>query len=119
LRTEKFCASTCVCARVDGLGHHAVLDGTPSPCRGAASARQCVRAEDAHQVVFERQVETRGTRVALAAGAATQLVVDAACLVPLGPEDVQAAESDDFVVVGVGLLLEVREDALPVGRGTR
>ena len=49
-------------------------------------------AEDAHQVVLERQVEARGARVALAAGAAAQLVVDAARLVALGAEDVEAAQ---------------------------
>ena len=59
------------------------------------------RAEDAHQVVFERQVEARRAGVALAAGAAAQLVVDAARLVALGAEDVQAAERDDLVVLGV------------------
>ena len=49
-------------------------------------------AEDAHQVVFEREVEARGAGIALAAGAAAELVVDAARLVALGAEDVQAAE---------------------------
>jgi hypothetical protein len=37
-----------------------------------------VGAEDAHQVVFQRQEELRAAGVALAAGAAAQLVVDAA-----------------------------------------
>ena len=50
-----------------------------------------VGGEDAHQVVFERQVEARGARVALAAGAAAQLVVDAARFVAFGADDVQAA----------------------------
>ena len=48
-------------------------------------------AEDAHQVVVERQVELGAARVALAAGAAAQLVVDAAALVALGAEHVEAA----------------------------
>ena len=48
--------------------------------------------EQAHQLVFERQVEAALARVALAAGAAAQLVVDAARLVALGAEHVEAAE---------------------------
>ena len=48
-------------------------------------------AEDAHQVVLQRQEELRAAGVALAAGAAAQLVVDAAALVPLGAEHVEAA----------------------------
>ena len=54
-------------------------------------ARDAVAGEDAHQRVFERQVEARAARVALAAGAAAQLVVDAARFVALGADDVQAA----------------------------
>jgi hypothetical protein len=49
--------------------------------------------EDAHEVVFEREVEARGTRVALTAGAAAKLVVDAARLVALGAEDVRPPAS--------------------------
>ena len=33
---------------------------------------------------------------------------------PFGAEDVQPAERDDLIVLGVALLAEVREDALPV-----
>ncbi len=50
-----------------------------------------VGAEDAHQVVLQRQEELRVPGVALAAGAAAQLVVDAAALVPLRADDVEAA----------------------------
>ena len=49
-------------------------------------------AEDAHEVVFQGQVEAGGAGVALAAGAAAQLVVDAAGLVALGAQDVEAAQ---------------------------
>ena len=77
-------------------------------------ARDAIGPEDAHQIVFERQIEARRPGVALAAGAAAQLVVDAARLVALGRQDVQAAERDDLVVLGVGLRLEVLEDALVV-----
>ena len=50
-------------------------------------------AEDAHQVVLEGKEEAGRAGVALAAGAAAQLVVDAARFVPLGTDDVEAAES--------------------------
>ncbi len=101
---------------LDGARHHAVLDRHalfhPQALHQAGDA---VGPEDAHQVVFERQIEARRARVALTAGAAAQLVVDAPRLVPLGGDDVQAAEPDDLVVVVVALLLEVAEDAVPVG----
>ena len=48
-------------------------------------------AEDAHQIVLQRQEELRAARIALAARAAAQLVVDAAALVALGADDVEAA----------------------------
>src|SRR5260370_19659980 len=50
------------------------------------------RAEDLHQVVLERNEELARAGVALAAGAAAQLVVDAPALVALGADDVQAAD---------------------------
>ena len=94
---------------LDGACDHAVLDRHALfHAEPLHQARDAVRPEDAHQVVFERQVEARRAGVALAAGAAAQLVVDAPRLVPLGAEDVQAAERDDLVVLGVALLLEVR-----------
>ena len=54
--------------------------------------RDALGAEQPHQVVFERQEEVRRARIALAAGAAAQLAVDAPRLVPLGADDVQAAD---------------------------
>ena len=90
---------------LDGARHHAVLDRHAFfHAELLHQAGDAVGAEDAHQVVFERQVEARRARVALAAGAAAQLVVDAPRLVALGAEDVQAAEADDLVVLGVALL---------------
>ncbi len=78
---------------LDRARHHAVLDRNAlfhaEPQHQAADA---LGAEDPHQVVLQRQVEARRAGVALAAGAAAQLVVDAARLVALGAEDVQAAE---------------------------
>ena len=78
---------------LDGARHHPMLDRHAlfhaEPLHQAGDP---IRPEDPHQVVFERQVEARRARVALAAGAAAQLVVDAARLVALGAEDVQPAE---------------------------
>src|SRR3546814_18170439 len=54
-------------------------------------AHQAFAAEDAQQVVFQRQVETRGTRIALTTGTATQLVVHAQRPISLGTADVQSA----------------------------
>src|SRR5439155_16622571 len=45
-----------------------------------------------HEVVVAGEVEASLARIALAAGAAAQLVVDAARLVALGAEDVEPAE---------------------------
>ena len=59
-------------------------------------------AEDAHQVVLQRQEELRPARVALAARASAQLVVDAPALVALRADDVEAAGVDR-------LLPEVRD----------
>src|SRR3546814_10996977 len=48
-------------------------------------------AEDAHEIVFQREEELGGARVALAAGAAATLVVDAPPLVALRADDEEAA----------------------------
>ena len=71
----------------------------PEPLQHAV---ELVGPEDAHQVVFEREEELGVAGVALAAGAAAQLVVDAPDLVPLGAEHVKAAG-------GERLLLEPRD----------
>ena len=57
-----------------------------------------VAGEETHELVLAREVEARLAWVALAARPAAQLVVDAARLVALGAEDVQAAEVADGVV---------------------
>ena len=54
-------------------------------------AVELVRTEDAHQIVFERQEELGTAGIALTAGAAAQLVVDAAAFVALGAEHEQPA----------------------------
>ena len=101
LRISKFCASTWVCARADGVGDHLRLD---RHVLGDVEAGEEVldhrRVEQPHQVVAEREVEPGLAGVALPAGAAAQLVVDAARLVPLGAEHVEPAELGDLVVLG-------------------
>ena len=70
-----------------GMGDRlAVLRG-----RASAAWRPCARSEDAHQVVLQRQEELGAARVALTAGAAAQLVVDAPAFVALGAEHIQPA----------------------------
>ena len=49
------------------------------------------RRENAHERVVERQIEARCTRVTLTAGAAAQLVVDAARFVALAAHHIEAA----------------------------
>ena len=66
----------------------------------------CGVAEDAHQVVFHRQVEAARARVALPSRPAAQLIVDAPRLVPLGADDVEPADGDDLIVALVPVLLE-------------
>ncbi len=98
---------------LDRLGHHLVLDGDAFlHAEARHQAGDAIRPEDAHQVVFEREVEARRARVSLAAGAAAQLVVDAPRLVALGRDDVQAAQGDHFIVLDVGRLLVRRENPL-------
>ena len=78
----------------DGVGHHLRLD---RHVLGDVEAGEEVLdhrgVEQPHQVVAEGEVEPGLARVALAAGAAAQLVVDAPRLVPLGAQDVEPAEA--------------------------
>ena len=92
LRISKLRASTFCCAFSSALLIQGWAIASPS-CRpnfcSIASMRSA--AEDAHEIVFERQEELGGAGVALTAGAAAQLIVDAAALMPLGADDVEAA----------------------------
>src|SRR5262249_26363518 len=58
-----------------------------------------------HEVIFERQEEAARARVALAAGAAAELVVDAARFVPFGADDVQPAHLGDLAAFFLHLFL--------------
>ncbi len=61
--------------------------------------------EQTHQVVAQREVEPGLAGVSLTAGTTAQLVVDAPRLVPLGAEDVEAAEVLDLFELGLDRLL--------------
>src|SRR6266581_201608 len=100
---------------LDRAGHHAVLDRDPLlHAEALHQAGDAVRPEDAHQVVLEGHVETGRARVALAPGAAAQLVVDAPRLVPLGAQDVQPPDRHDLVVLGDAARLVALHPLLPL-----
>src|SRR3954451_14987538 len=69
-----------------------------------------VAGEEAHEVVLGAEEEAGLTRVPLAAGAAPQLVVDAARLVALGAADEQAAGLHDLLAVLFDPRLDLGED---------
>src|SRR5262249_7935051 len=76
------------------------------------------RAEAPHQLVLQREVKPRRTGVALAAGAAAQLVVDSARLVPLGADDMHPAELNYLFALGLGDLARLLAGRLLLlGRG--
>ena len=81
-----------------GLDRHVV--GDLGALHHDADAVHPVAAEQAHEVVFEREVELRRARVALATRTTTQLVVDTPRLVTLRAEDDQPAGLDDRDVLG-------------------
>ncbi len=86
------------------LDRHALFHAQPLKQRADP-----LLGEDAHQVVFKREIEARLAGIALAAGAAAKLVVDAPRLVPLGAQNEQAAGRDHLLVLllrGLGVHLE-------------
>ena len=86
---------------LDLLGEHPGLDrllvallvGRPEAVEDLVDP---VAGEQAHEVVLGGEEEARLARVALAAGAAAELVVDAPRLVALGADDEQAAGLHDL-----------------------
>ena len=70
-----------------------------------------VAGEQADEVVLGGEEEARLAGVALAAGAAAQLVVDAARLVALGADDEQAAGLHDLLAVVLDARLDLRQHA--------
>ena len=65
-------------------------------------------AEDAQQIVVERQVEAAEPRIALAPRTAAQLVVDAAAFVALGAEHEQPAGGAHRLAFGLHFGLDAR-----------
>ncbi len=83
---------------LDRLRDHVVLDGHVAwDLQPSHDRLHPVAGEAPHQVVLEREVEPGLAGVALPSGAAAQLVVDAARLVTLGAEHVEAAQFEDLV----------------------
>ncbi len=94
---------------LDRPGDHLVLDRhVVGQAHGGHDALDHGGVEAPHQLVAQRQVEARLTRVTLTTGATPQLVVDAPRLVPLGAEHVEAAGLQDRL----GLLLALGGDLL-------
>src|ERR1035438_1475022 len=52
--------------------------------------KDALAAEDAHQIVLQREIKARSAGVALPAGAAAELIIDAPGFVGLGAEHVQS-----------------------------
>ena len=88
---------------LDGLGDHLRLERHVVGERLAHDVGHGAGGEEAHELVLEGQVEAALARIALAPGAATELVVDPAGLVALGAEHVEAAELAHLVALGLAL----------------
>ncbi len=112
----------------NGAGEHLGVDGgVLVHAQLLHHVHDPLRAEQAHDVVLQGQVEPGLAGVALTAGTAAQLVVDAAGLVALGAQDKQAAYGADLVrlvldlvlILGLGLgeHLPGVQDLLVVGLG--
>ena len=88
---------------LDALGDHLGLDGHALfHAQPFQQRTDPLLGEDAHQVVFKREVEARFAGIALAAGAPAKLIVDAPRLVPLGAEDEEAAGRDHLLMIFSG-----------------
>ena len=84
---------------LDGARHPGMLNGFAFRQFELVHDRcHTVGSKNAQQRIFQRQVETAGAGVALASGAAAQLVVHAARLVTFGADDMQAAAGDHLFV---------------------
>ncbi len=99
---------------LDRLGDHLRLDRLVV-FEAAHGPLQGTGGEQPHQLVVEAQVEAALAGVALTAGAAAQLVVDAAGVVALGADHVEAAGLEDLLALGRALLLEHLEVLLVAG----
>ena len=89
---------------LDLLGEHRRLDRflvalLVEAAEFVEDAVDAVAREQAHEIVLGGEEEARLAGIALAAGAAAQLVVDAARLVALGAADEQPAGCDHALAV--------------------
>ncbi len=75
----------------------------------AHQSLEAIGAEDAQQIVLERQVKARGAGVALASGTTAQLVVDAARFMAFGAENMQSTSGEHLFALAGALLLELGE----------
>ena len=90
---------------LDGVGDELVLDGhVLLKAQTVHEILHPLTAENAHQVVLQREEEPGRAGVALTAGTAAELVVDAAALVTLGADDEQTARVAHFP----GLFFDLR-----------
>ena len=118
LRDSKFWVSTAFCAASMRREIMPLSMGTPSSMpRRWSSVLTHSRAKMRMRSSSSERIEAGGAGVALAAGAAAELVIDAAGFVALGAEDVEAAGGDDGVVLllrggGVG-----GDGGIPLGLG--
>ena len=99
---RKFCSSTLrwafsICLESIPASIGSSLPSSSTRPEAVEDPVDAVAGEQAHEVVLGGQEEARLARVALAAGAAAQLVVDPARLVALGAEDEQAAGLEDLL----------------------
>ena len=74
-----------------------------------------LRAEDAHQIIVEAEVETRQAGIALAARATAQLIIDAAALMALGAEHEQPASVEHALLLLGDLALDPLDRGSPLG----
>ena len=96
---------------LDGLADHAVLQHLALlETHAVHDGSDAVAGEEAHQVVFQRDVEDRRARVTLTSGTATQLTVDASAFVTFRTDNGQATCLTDL-----GGELDIRTTTSHVG----
>ena len=85
----------CFLRGLDAAADHLRLDGDAFfHAQALQQGRDPLLGEDAHQVVFERQIETGSAGITLAACTSAKLIVDTPGFVALGAHDVQATRGD-------------------------
>ena len=91
---------------LNGPGEHFVFNGQVFvQVQLIHNAGDAVAAEQADQIVLQAQVKPGLAGVALPSGAAPQLVVDAAGVVPLGTDDEESSGGADLFRLALDLLL--------------